>query len=340
MGVDIGPLFKKEEIAIKDLQHRVIAIDAHNVLHQFLSSIRQRDGALLKDSKGKTTSHLSGLLQRTGTMIEKKLKPVFVFDGKADPLKQKTIKLRHQRKILAEKEWKEALEKGDLETARSKAQQTSIVNKEIVNQSIELLESLGVPYVKAPSEGEAQASHMVLKGNAYAAGSQDYDCLLVGTPILVRNLTLSSKRKLPGKKAYVPVHPERINLKNNLKGLGINHKQLVDMAILIGTDFNEGVKGIGPKKSLSLIKKNGNVENALSTFGGEGAPTFDEIKEIRELFLKPKVTDDYHLEWVSPDVDKVLNILCDKHQFSEDRVKSVLGKFSSLEEMVKQQTLF
>ena len=340
MGVDIGDLFKKEKISLNDLHDRVVVIDAYNVLHQFLASIRQRDGTLLKNSKGEVTSHLSGLFHRTANLVEARIRPIYAFDGKPHPLKTKTIEARRKRKEIAEKEWMEALEAGDLAKAKSKAQQTSRLTDEMIKQTKTLLDSLGIPYVQSPSEGEAQASYMVKKGDAYAVGSQDFDCLLVGSPILVRNLTSSGRRKLPGKEAYAKVFPKQIRLKSNLKTLGITQKQLVDMAILIGTDFNEGIKGIGPKKSLQMIKKAGNVENALSTFGSENAPTFEEIKEIRKIFLKPEVTDDYDIHWSVPDNDKVLKILCDDHHFSRDRVEPVLEKYSNVEHMMKQKTLF
>ena len=340
MGVDIGNLFRWEKISLKDLHDRVVVIDAHNVLHQFLSSIRQRDGTPLKNSKGEITSHLSGILHRTANLIEAKIRPVYVFDGKPHPLKAKTLEERRKRKEIAEKEWKEALDAGDIEKARTKAQQTSRVTAEIIEQSKELLGALGIPYIQAPSEGEAQASYMVKKGDAYAVGSQDFDCLLIGSPILVRNLTSSERRKLPGKEAYTKVHVKQIRLKPNLKSLGITHKQLVDMAILIGTDFNDGVKGIGPKKSLNLIKKNGNVENALATIGSENPPTMEEIKEIRKIFLEPKVTDDYSLNWPGPDNEAVLKILCNRHQFTKERVDPLLEKYSNVENMMKQKTLF
>ena len=340
MGVDIGSLFRHEKISLNDLHDRIIVIDAYNVVHQFLSSIRQRDGTPLKDSKGQITSHLSGILHRTANLVDVRIRPVYVFDGKPHPFKARTIEERRKRKESAEKEWKEALDAGDLTKARTKAQQTSRVTDKIIQQSKELLSALGIPYIQAPSEGETQASYMVKKGDGHAVGSQDFDCLLVGSPILVRNLTLSGRRKLPGKEAYAKVYPNQIRLESNLKSLGITHKQLVDMAILIGTDFNDGVKGIGPKKSLNLIKKMGNIENAIATFGGGNAPTFEEIKEIRKIFLKPNVTDDYALEWYMPDNEKILNILCDQHQFTQERIESTLEKFSNVEHMIKQKTLF
>ena len=340
MGVDIGDLFKKEKISMNDLGDSVIVLDAHNVLYQFLASIRQKDGTPLKNQKGEVTSHLSGLFYRTANLVEAKIRPVYVFDGKPHPLKAKTLQERRKRKELAEKEWMEALEAGDLAKAKTKAQQTSRLTDEMIKQSKDLLDALGIPHVQAPSEGESQASYMVKKGNAYATGSQDFDCLLVGSLRLVRNLTSSERRKLPGKEAYTKVFPKLIRLQPNLKSLGITQKQLVDMAILIGTDYNDGVKGIGPKKSLKLIKKVGNAENALATIGNENAPTFDEIKEIRKIFLKPDVTDDYNLEWSVPDSEKVLKTLCDQHHFSKERIEPILQKYSNVEHMMKQKTLF
>lgn len=340
MGVDIGDLFKTEKITFSDLHDRVIAIDAFNVLHQFLSIIRQRDGTPLKDAKGSITSHLSGLFHRTANLVEARIKPVYVFDGKPHPLKAKTIREREKKRENARKEWVEALEVGDIDKAKVKAQQTSRVTDNIIDQSKELLTALGIPYIQAPSEGESQASYIVKKGDAYAVGSQDYDCLLFGSSILIRNLTSSTRRKLPGKKSYVKINPELVRLKSNLKSIGIVHKQLIDMAILIGTDFNIGIKGIGPHKSLNLIKKTGNVENALATIGGENVPTFDEIRAIRKLFLEPEVTDDYTIEWTKPDFDRVLHILCDQHQFGKERVETILGKFSNIEHMLKQKNLF
>ena len=340
MGIDIGELFKWEKISFKDLHDIVISIDAHNVLHQFLSSIRQRDGTPLKNSKGEITSHLSGIFHRTANLVEAKIRPIYVFDGEPHPLKAKTLNERRKRKDLAEKEWKEALDAGDLETARIKAQQTSRVTDEIIKQSKELLDALGIPYIQSPSEGEAQASYMVKKGDAYAVGSQDFDCLIVGSPVLVRNLTSSEQRKLPGKEAYTKIYPKQISLEPNLKLLGISHEQLVDMAILIGTDFNNGIRGIGPKKSLSLIKDKGRIEKVLSSVDFKDAPSQNEIKEIMRIFIEPKVTDDYTLNWSKPEDEKVLKILCDENQFSIERVEPILEKFSQVEYIKKQKTLF
>ena len=340
MGVKIGELFKEEKISFEDLRDRVVVIDTYNVLHQFLASIRQRDGTPLKNSKGEITSHISGLFQRTANLVEARIRPIYSFDGKPHPLKAKTLEERHKRKEQAEKEYLKALEEGDLKTARLKAQQTSRLTDKMVQQSKDLLDALGIPWIQAPMEGEAQASYMVKKGDAYAVGSQDYDCLLIGAPILVRNLTSQDKRKLPGKEAYSNIYPKQIMLDINLKNLGITHNQLVDMAILIGTDFNNGILGIGPKKSLQLIKKNGNVEKVLEEIKAKNPPTSDEIKEIRKIFLEPKITDEYSLQWPGIDNEKVLKILCDQHHFKKERVEPTLIKFANIKNMMKQKKLF
>ena len=340
MGVDIGELFVKEACTFQDFSNQIIAIDAHNALHQFLSSIRQRDGTPLKDSQGRITSHLLGLFHRTANLVAARIRPIYVFDGAPHPLKAKTLAERRERKEQAEKAWKDALEKGDLEKARTKAQQTSRVTSDIIQQSKELLQALGIPFVQAPSEGEAQASYMVKKGDAYAVGSQDFDCLLFGSTLLIRNLTSSGKRKLPSKQAYVTVNPELIRLQQNLTTLELTTNQLIDIAILVGTDFNDGVKGLGPKKSYQLIKKAGDLEHALVDISESNRPSLSEITQVREIFLKPQITDEYSLHWSTPEREEVIRILCDEHQFTRDRVEPIFEKFSVLQTMKKQKNLF
>jgi len=338
MGVNLVDLLKREKCSLKDLSNKVIAIDAYNALHQFLATIRQRDGTPLMDSKGRVTSHLSGLLYRTANLVDAGILPVYVFDGKPHPLKARTLAIRKEIKEEAEREWRIAIEKGDLETARKKAQQTSRVTDEIVDQSKRLLSALGIPWVQAPSEGEAQASHMARKGDAYAVASQDSDSLLFGAPILVRNLAITGRRKLPNKQVYVKIEPEIVRLEDTLRDLGIGREQLVDIAILIGTDFNEGIEGIGPKKGYELIKRFGSAEKALEVLGKE----IDQglIDAVRKIFLEPDVTDNYHLEWDLPDEKDVIDMLCGEHQFSKDRVSNALQKFERMRGLLRQGRLF
>ncbi|MEA2054673.1 MAG: flap endonuclease-1 [Candidatus Thermoplasmatota archaeon] len=336
MGVNLKSLANPRVISLEELKGKIIAIDAHNALYQFLSIIRQRDGTPLKDAEGNITSHLTGLLYRTANMVELGIKPVYVFDGKPHPLKMETLRERSVVKKKAMEEWEKALEKGDMEEARKKAQQTSILNEERVNDAKKLLQALAIPYIEAPGEGEAQASFMNMKGDADATCSQDFDCLLFGAPTLLRNMAITGRRKLPGRQKWMDVSPERIILQEVLSANEIMREQLIDMAILVGTDFNKGVKGIGPMKALKLIKEYGKIEEAVKA-GKIGEMT--NLQEIRNIFLNPSVTNDYSIEWKKIDEDETIDFLCNKHQFSEERVSHTIKKFKVFSESFKQKNL-
>jgi flap endonuclease-1 len=325
MGVDLKDLIPRTPISFEALSGKVIAIDAYNALYQFLSIIRQPDGTPLRDRTGRITSHLSGLLYRTVNFLEIGMKPVYIFDGRPPEIKEMEVLRRRRVKEEAVKKYEEALQRGDLRAARTYAQQTAHLTDEMANEAKRLLEALGVPWVQAPSEGEAQAAYMTIKGDAYAAASQDYDSLLFGAKRLVRNLTISGKRKLPRKDEYVEIEPELIELDKVLQELQITREQLVDIAILIGTDYNpDGVKGVGPKTALKLIKTYGSLEKALKALPETEFPI--DPSEVRKMFLEPKVTDNYKLDWRKPDVDAVLRFLCDERDFSRERVTNALSR--------------
>ncbi|HYR82081.1 MAG TPA: flap endonuclease-1 [Thermoplasmata archaeon] len=335
MGINLADIVTSEPRTLEDFSGKILAIDAFNTLYQFLAIIRQPDGTPLMDHQGRVTSHLSGIIYRVSNFVAAGIKPAFVFDGEPPRLKARTIVARGEIKRRAEREWREAVEIGDLATARTKAMQTSRLTEEMVDQSKRLLDLLGIPWVQAPAEGEAQASAMARTGVAYAAASQDFDSLLFGSPRLVKNLAITGRRKLPRKDVYVDVQPEEISLEATLANLGITREQFVDMGLLIGTDFNEGVKGIGPKKALALIKKHGSLEPALEELGVE----IESKDEVREIFLHPKVIEVAGVEFNDPDKDGVRRMLCDDHDFSRDRIDAALEKFGAARSEQKQQSL-
>ncbi len=328
MGVNLGEIVPKQKIDISDLNGKSVAIDAYNALYQFLAIIRQRDGTPLMNSKGQVTSHLSGLFYRTVNFVEQGLRPIYVFDGKPPELKFQTIEKRKEAKEEAREKYIDAKVRGDFKEAKKYSQMTSSLKGEMVNSSKELLESMGVPYVEAPSEGESQAAYIVLKGDADFSASQDYDSILFGAPSLVRNLTISGKRKVPGKELFVDVVPEIINNENVLNSLNLSREQLIQVAILIGTDYNPGgIKGIGPKKAIEIVKE--------GKFGEYG-----EFDPIINLFLNPDVSDSYNISFQKPEKDKILKILCDRYEFSELRVEKGIERIEfSLENTLKQKTL-
>ena len=335
MGVDLSGIVEPRPRTLEDFSGKILAVDAFNTLYQFLAIIRQPDGTPLRDRQGRVTSHLSGLIYRLSNFVAAGIRPVFVFDGAPPVRKARTIEGRVEVKKRAEAEWKEALEIGDIAMARTKAMQTSRLTHEMVGQSQRLLGLLGIPWVQAPSEGEAQASAMARAGSAYAVVSQDYDALLIGSPLLVKNLAISGKRKLPRKEVYVDVVPEEIGLEATLSALGVTREQLVDMALLIGTDFNEGVKGIGPKKALALIKKHGALGPAITELGTE----IEGAEEIRRIFLEPSVQPEVAIEFRDPEPDAVRSMLCDEHDFSRERIDAALAKFTEARSGRKQKSL-
>ena len=322
MGVAIRDILAdcKETLTWGDLSG-IAAVDAHNALYQFLSIIRQPDGTPLMNGAGRITSHLSGILFRTVNFLEKGIKPVFVFDGKPPEFKQETIEQRREVRSRANEAWKVALKEGDMEEAYKQASAATRIDSHTLASSHELLDLLGIPWVQAPSEGEAQASHMVRNGNVTYVVSQDYDALLFGSPVLVRNLTVSGRRKSRGR--TITVNPERIVLSSLLDRLGITREQLVEIGILVGTDFNPGVRGVGGKTALKVVR-NGEFESVIA----EKQPDFDP-GPIKEFFLNPPVTDDYTIAWRPPDIDGVVEMLCGRYDFSEERVQGALDKISA-----------
>jgi flap endonuclease-1 len=339
MGVNLGDLVPKTPVDLKNLNGKKVAIDAYNALYQFLAIIRQPDGTPLKDRRGMITSHLSGLFYRTCNLMEMGIKAIYVFDGMPPTLKEAEIKRRSKIKEEAQVKYEHALSEGKTEEARSYAQMTSRLKDYMADDSKRLLKHMGVPWVQAPSEGEAQAAYLTKKGNADYCASQDFDSLLFGAPTLLRNLTISGRRKLPRKNVYVEVVPETVEMARLLKELRITYEQLIDIGILIGTDFNpDGIKGVGPKSALKLIREHGSLEAALLIMKEAEFPA--EPRIIRDIFLYPKVTDNYSLNWREPDVEGVVEFLCGEKDFSEDRVQKALSKtIEGMKESKKKTTL-
>ena len=317
MGVKFKDIVSPEEISLKDLEGRTVAIDAYNTIYQFLSGIRQRDGSPLMDQNGNVTSHLSGILYRTASIVDKGIKPIYVFDGESHEHKAKTIEQRRAIKEEAMEKWEEAKAAGNIEEARKFAIRTSRMSPYILESSKELLDYMGIPYVQAVGEGEAQGAYMVNQGDAWAVASQDYDCLLFGAPRIVRNLTLSGGLS----------NLEYLELEKVLEELDLSREQLIDVALMVGTDFNEGIHGIGAKTGIKLIRNN-SLEDVLVQKGITDVEV--EPDELRDIFLKHDVNTDYKIKFKSAKTDKLLEFMCEEHGFSESRVLNVTDKLKKL----------
>lgn len=326
MGVDLGSILERSELSLDSLSGKRIAIDAFNSIYQFLTIIRQPDGAPLADRRGRITSHLSGLFYRTCNLVERGIRPTYVFDGTPSELKRATLEARAQVKREAVERMKTAREEGRMEEAAMLAQRTVRLTPDIAEESKKLLSLMGIPWIQAPSEGEAQCAVMCREGLVHAVGSQDYDALLFGTPLLARNLTIAGKRKVPRREMYVDVVPELIDLQANLERLGLSREQLIHVGLLIGTDFNKGIHGIGPKKGLKLVASFPAFGEALASLGDRAAG-FD-WKPVQELFEHPPAitVEKSRLDPLPPQRDALISFMADEHDFSGERLNATLAR--------------
>lgn len=336
MGLDLKPILQREKTKLESFTSKVIAIDAYNAIYQFLAIIRGPDGQHLTDSNGRVTSHLSGLFYRNINFLSLGIKPIYVFDGRPPSLKSAEIERRRQIKKEATIKYEKAIFEGNLEEARKFAQQTTAMRDGMVDESKHLLDLFGVPHIQAPSEGEATAAHLTISGKAHATASQDFDSILFGAKKLVRNFTNSGRRKLPNRNTYIDIEPEIIDLQKNLDELKVTREQLVDIGILIGTDFNpDGFERIGPKTALKVVKEHGRLEDIPQIQEQLGKIDY---RQIRKIFLKSEVAPVNDIIFKEVDSDSIVNYLVRERNFSQERVETALNRLKKTIEK-KSQTL-
>jgi len=336
MGLDLKSLLVRDKTKLESFTNKIVAIDAYNAIYQFLAIIRGPEGLHLTDTKGRVTSHITGLFYRNINFLSLGIKPVYIFDGKPPSLKSAEIEHRKQIKKDATVKYERAVSEGKMEDARKFAQQTTSMKDGMVEDSKRLLELFGIPYIQAPSEGEATAARLTVTEHADVAASQDFDSILFGAKKLVRNFTNSGRRKLPNRNTYIEIEPEIIDYNKNLEALGITREQLIDVGILIGTDFNpDGFERIGPKTAIKMIKEHGKLEDVKQI--QEQLQEID-YNAIRKIFLEPEVANVDKIEFNEVRYDNIINYLSNERSFSRDRVNSSLNRLKkSLEK--KSQTL-
>lgn len=346
MGVKLTDLVAdaRKIITFENLMGKEIAIDAFNSLYQFLAIIRGQDGEPLKDDKGLVTSHLQGVFSRTINFLEQNIKPAFVFDGKPNKRKTATINTRIKVRQEATQKWEEAKDEGDEESAQKYAQASSKLTKEMVEEAKALLRALGIPVIEAPEDGEAEAAYLARKDVVWAAASQDYDSILFDAPRLIRNLTERRQRKVKG--TTRPVDIEWYSQEKILEVLGLTRPQVVDLGILIGTDFNDPIEGIGPKTAYNLIKEHGTLDKILAdkveVRGKVVAESLSlqDVQDVRAIFLQPNVRDlNESLKWEKPNFEEVHKILVVNHNFDPERVDSQLKRLKTMLKGGSQKSL-
>ncbi|XP_026476749.1 flap endonuclease 1-like [Ctenocephalides felis] len=317
--LDLAPQAVKES-ELKNYFGRKVAIDASMCLYQFLIAVRS-EGAQLTSVDGETTSHLMGTFYRTIRLLENGIKPVYVFDGKPPDMKGGELTKRAERREEAEIALAKATEAGEAADVEKFSRRLVKVTKEHAAEAKELLKLMGVPYVEAPCEAEAQCAALVRAGKVYATATEDMDALTFGSNVLLRHLTFSEARKMPVQE----FHFDKV-----LDGLSLKHEEFIDLCILLGCDYCDSIKGVGPKRAIEYINQYRNLDTILKKIDTTKYPPPENwnYEKARELFVKPEVTDPdtIELKWTEPDEEGVVAFLCGDRQFSEDRVRSGIKK--------------
>lgn len=333
MGVNLREILPRKEITFEFLAGKKIAIDFSNSAYQFLSSIRQPDGTPLMDAKGRITSHLMGIWTRFTNLMQRSIQLAIVLDGKPPLLKVKEQEERALRKELAEKKLKQAQQEEDIVAMAKYAKQTSRLTREMIAESKELMQALGLPVIQSPSEADAQCAFLCEQGDVYAVATSDTDPLLHGCPRTITNLTLSQRRKLPSG-TYVKITPELIELQEVLKTLNITQDQLLVIAILVGTDYHPGVHRVGPKTALKLVKQYKSFDQLFR----EVEADFN-WKQIYAIFKSMPIMKNYQLHWKPINEEKIKELLVEEHNFSLERVESTLEKLHAATKQKEQKGL-
>ena len=330
MGVKLKDLASPRKTSFENLSGNSIAIDGYNIIYQFLTTIRGPTGEPLMNSKGKITSHITGLFYRNINLLNNNIRPIYVLDGKPPQLKSTLIKKRKEIREKNQEKYQKAMEEGDQEQARRYAHSMIKINEDIINDVKKILELMGIQCIQAPAEGEATVAYMNELDLVNYAVSQDYDSLLFGAKRLCRNLTVSGKRRIPRTNRFIDVEPEIIELKEFLRVNEINREQLVDIAILIGTDYNpNGFTRIGPKTAIKNIKKYKRIEEIPKI---EKELELINIDEIRNMFLNPEVIKPEIIENNELQKEELISYLCTENDFSEERISNTIKKLDKVEE--------
>ncbi|MDG5776031.1 flap endonuclease-1 [Haloarculaceae archaeon H-GB1-1] len=295
-----------EEVSFDEVSNSVVAVDAHNWLYRYLTTtVKWTSDHKYTTADGTEVANLVGVVQGLPKFFEHDITPIFVFDGAVTELKEDEIEERRERREKDESRLEDARERGDsVEVARLESR-TQRLTQTIVDTTRDLLDLLDVPVVDAPAEGEGQAAYMARQGDVDYVGTEDYDALLLGAPLTLRQLTSKG-------------NPELMDFEATLDHHGITWEQLVDAAILMGTDFNPGVDGIGPKTAITEIKEHGDLWAVLEARGEH----VEQADRIRSLFLDPAVTDEYSFDTdLDPDLDAARRFVVDEWEVDAGEVE-------------------
>jgi flap endonuclease-1 len=232
-----------------DYKNKTIAIDTSLIIYKYIAAMR-KTGHDLTSPDGKMTSHLNGILNLITKLLKEKITPVFIFDGKPPDIKKDTLQKRYDVKKQAE----ENLTKDDLtdEQKITLFMQSTRITSEIINDTKEMLKTLGIPYVEAPEEADSQCVCLLEKNLIYAVATEDMDLLTFKCERLLKNFFSNKEDGII-----------EINYSKMLEELKIDDNQFLDLCILFGCDYLPTLSGLGPVKSYDYIKKYKSIEKII-----------------------------------------------------------------------------
>jgi len=290
MGFKLAPHIRRsmKEKSRKTLMNKTIAIDAFNEMYKFIGFANKRPVGEV----------MIAFLQRTVRLIELGIRPVYAFEIADD--------------------WGKSFRDNRVNRVMD-----SSFSEQVISSGVQIAGHIGLPIVRAPWDGEAQAAHIVNKGDAWAAASEDYDTLLFGAKRMVI-------------KAIGMERPIVIELEDVLSELGVSLDQLIDASIIAGNDYYAGIKGIGVKTALEIIRKHDSLEKIseinLYVCGAWIDVKSNDFNRVRDIFKNPSVKSDYELEWTKPQYGLLRSYMvddlgCDAHAVDEtiSRLKRASG---------------
>jgi len=314
-----GIIIEKKPYQYKD---KKIAIDVSILIYQIVIAIRNT-GADLTNGRGEITSHLYGIFNKTISMLEMGINPVYVFDGKPPNMKHDILKSRREQRSRAKQRMYTATSKNE---KIKYFKRSVVITKKQLEECKQLLRLLGIPVINAPEEADSQCAWLAKKGLVYGVSTEDMDILTFGSPRIIRNLSSRKKSSI------------EIELSTILDKLDITYLQFVDLCILLGCDYCSTLSGIGMKKAFGIIKKYGTIENFITSDDIKDMEItvsnkfIEDKKKTLEYFINPNVheLDETMLEWKEPDYEKIINFMVKSYGFNKNTISKKVNKLKKL----------
>jgi len=304
-------------ILITDYSNKKIAIDTSIILYQSVITIRNSGNDLI-NKEGELSSHILGLFNKTIELLENKISPLYVFDGKPPDIKKEILNARKQVR-------KKALEKlsmaTDEKTKIKYLKKAVNITKNHNEQCREMLNYMGIPYINADEEADKTLAYLCKNKMADGVLSEDMDILTLGSPILLRNL-LSSRNG-----------PLEINLENILNSLNLTMEQFIDLCILFGCDYCKPIiNDKNPNIIYDIYHETKSIEKTKDKLLELGyiineTNNYDVIKKYLINISNSKINN---IEMKRPDMKKLGKLLIEKYDLDKNRIISKLKRLKNI----------